>query len=201
MRRMLPVLIVVVAAGIAGGYWWYTHHTGASRVAARSASAMKHLQVSATSSLGAAIASQIAAQAPAIKGDETQAQMMQNPFVQQLRTSFNNYLAGTTTGLLPSAYATSTLRGLPCGIETFPQNYYRSKFFLLDAKNSAYGGLTADIVFVDRPDTIFWTWVVKQPNGSYALRGICKNGPAADQQANFTATVRRGLAKDTVPTL
>ena len=71
------------------------------------------------------------------------------------------------------------------------KSYYESKFLLYGAVDNDYGGVQAYIVFIDKPDTIFWAWVYRLGgDGGYSLRGFCKTGPPDESKKEFTETMK-----------
>lgn len=84
-----------------------------------------------------------------------------------------------------------------CGLESFDKIYYKSKFIIYAAADNEFGGVQANIVFVDKPDTVFWTWVYRLGgDGEYSLRGFCKNGPSEEKKTEFKDYID-GIIKDT----
>ena len=78
-----------------------------------------------------------------------------------------------------------------CGLSDADRGYYKSKFILYQVANNDYGGVQAYIVFVDKPDTIFWAWVYRLGgDGEYSLRGFCKAGPPDELKEEFTKTMK-----------
>ncbi|MCX6756564.1 MAG: hypothetical protein NTW35_00185, partial [Candidatus Nomurabacteria bacterium] len=60
---------------------------------------------------------------------------------------------------------------LKCGLNNFDKSYYKSKFLILSASDNDYGGVQAYIIFVDKPDKIFWAWVYNESS----LRVFCED--------------------------
>ena len=78
-----------------------------------------------------------------------------------------------------------------CGLGIVDKSYYESKFLLYGAADNDYGGVQAYIVFIDKPDTIFWAWVYRLGgDGEYSLRGFCKTGPPDESKKEFTETMK-----------
>ena len=132
---------------------------------------------------------------PRIGKSPTETEIHDSPYIQHIRLALNAYSNGTNTGIeMPALDATS---GIDCGLNNFDKTYYKSKFIVYDASDNDYGGVQADIVFIDKPDTIFWTWVYRLGgDGEYSLRGFCKNGPSEDQKIEFKRYID-GMIKDT----
>ena len=59
------------------------------------------------------------------------------------------------------------------------------------------GGRATNIVFIDKPDTIFWAWVYQygNENGDYVLRGFCDAGLKEESKAIFPDTIK-AMVKD-----
>lgn len=128
---------------------------------------------------------------PRIRGDETAQEIYSNPYIKHIRTALNGYLDGSNTGA-EEAVALDESKSDECGLDAFDKSYYRSKFLIFDAKDNDYGGVQTWIVFVDKPDTLFWAWVYKLGgDGSYSLRGFCKAGPPDDKKEKFVGEVKK----------
>lgn len=131
-----------------------------------------------------------AEQPPRIVGNETEEEIYNNPYIKHIRTALNGYLDGSNTGA-EEAMALDENKSDECGLDSFDKSYYRSKFFLYDVSDNDYGGVQAYIVFVDKPDTIFWAWVYRLGgDGEYSLRGFCKAGPPDESRDKFIQTMR-----------
>lgn len=131
-----------------------------------------------------------AEQPPRIAGNETEEEIYNNPYIKHIRTALNGYLDGSNTGA-EEAIALDENKSDECGLDSFDKSYYQSKFFLYDVSDNDYGGVQAYIVFVDKPDTIFWAWVYRLGgDGEYSLRGFCKAGPPDESKDKFIQTMR-----------
>ena len=126
----------------------------------------------------------------------TEKEIYQDPYIKHLRLALNNYLKGSNEGIEDEAVTAATWQvGEECGLANFDKAYYKSKFFIYSTEAGKYGGRVADIVFVDKPDTLFETLIYQYGTGEYVLRYFCKNGPPEDQQADFTKLMQ-GLGKE-----
>lgn len=117
-----------------------------------------------------------------------------NPYVKHIRVALNGYLAGTNNGVEEGALDAG--ESTPeCGLNTFDKSYYKSKFIVYDVGDNDYGGVQTNIVFVDKPDTIFWAWTYRYAGDEdeYVLRGFCKNGPPNGSKEKFLEMIRAFL--------
>ena len=133
---------------------------------------------------------------PGIAENPTEEGIYTNPFVMHIRTAFKNYLAGSTDGV--EDWKANTAGEQTCGLGSFDKALYKNKFVVLNAYKNDYGGVQADIVFVDKPDALFWAWVYQYGNesGEYTLRAFCENGPRDDKKAEFSKMMRDLLQGD-----
>jgi hypothetical protein len=132
-----------------------------------------------------------AEQPPRITGNETVEEIYNNPYIKHIRTALNGYLDGSNTGAEEVVAVTEAHSSDRCGLYVVDKSYYESKFFLYDATDNEYGGVQAYIVFVDKPDTLFWTWVYRLGgNGEYSLRGFCKSGPSEEKKERFLQVMK-----------
>lgn len=124
----------------------------------------------------------------------TEEQVYKNPFIRHIRVAFDSYFKGLDTGI--GKEAIEGLSDMPnCGMNKFDKSYYKSKFIVWDSEPSIYGGMVVDIVFIDKLDTIFWTWVYQYDNGDYALMALCENGPKAELKDEFVE-IMKAMIKD-----
>ena len=138
---------------------------------------------------------------PRITGDETEEDIYKNPYITHIRTALNGYLDGSNNGAEEAvALDNASASSADCGLGRFDKSYYKSKFFVYDVSDSEYGGVQAWIVFIDKPDTIFWTWVYQlaNKNRDYSLRGFCKSGPPINRAAEFTTKMNMHIKSDGV---
>lgn len=135
---------------------------------------------------------------------ESYYKIYQNPFVIAIRTALNNYLKGNYKDLgfdqseIDSVVKTSTTDGILGGLDSFDKSYYQSKFIVVEAENSAAGGQIITIMFQDKQDKLFVTWVYnenwvdKLAVGKYVLREFMErkvfNGKSAE-------TIRKELKR------
>lgn len=125
-------------------------------------------------------------------------QIYKNPFVTHIRVALDSYLKGTNQGMdfpevVINAHNENRVPG--CGLSKFSKDYYQGKFIVLDSDTNELGGRQTDIVFIDKPDKIFWTWVYPLGDGSYSLRGFCENGPSDEIKADFPEMIQK-MIKD-----
>ena len=125
----------------------------------------------------------------------TEAEIYASPYIKHIRVALNGYLDGSNIGVEdPTPY---TAGDMNCGLDNFDKSYYKSKFIVLGASDGDYGGVQATIVFVNKPDTIFWAWVYRLGgDGEYVLRAFCRSGPSDAERAKFEIYIN-GAIKDT----
>ena len=126
-----------------------------------------------------------------ITGNETLEELYNNPYIKHIRTALNGYLDGSNIGT-EDAIALSENGWDKLGFSNFDRSYYQSKFFIYSAADNDYGGVQVYIVFVDKPDTIFWVWVYQLggDGSEYSLRGFCETGPPEEKRTEFTKIMR-----------
>lgn len=125
-----------------------------------------------------------AEQPPRIGTSPTEEEIYNSPYIKHIRLALDGYLNGSNFGVEDAALVKTN--EVNCGLESFDKAYYKGKFIIYDASDNDYGGVQADIVFLDKPDTLFWTWVYRLGgDGEYSLRGFCKNGPSEEKKAKF----------------
>lgn len=118
----------------------------------------------------------------------TEEQAYQNSFIRHIRIFLDGYLRGDNEGIEEDAISGKLMKGSEqCGLANFDRNLYKSKFFLFSAEPGMLGGWVADIVFVDKPDTLFFAWIYGHPEvgDPYLFRAFCKSGPPVDKQDDF----------------
>lgn len=132
---------------------------------------------------------------PSRMGDSpTEDEIYNSPFVKHIRVALNGYLDGSNKGIDDPDYTSNGSDEMPnCGLNKFDKSYYQSKFIIYGAGDNDYGGIQANIVFVNKPDTIFWAWVYKLGGGDYTLRGFCSNGPTEENRADFTDYIQKAI--------
>lgn len=126
-----------------------------------------------------------------VDGELTEQEVYQDPYIKHLRLALDEYLSGSRRGIEDEAVEAATWQSEEeCGLARFDKAYYRSKFFIYSTEAGKYGGRIADIVFVDKPDTLFEALIYRYDTGEYVLRYFCKAGPAAESQDDFTELMR-----------
>ena len=130
-----------------------------------------------------------------IGNSPTMAEINSSPYIKHIRPALNGYLDGSNAGAEEAAMDITS--DSSCGLGNFDRSYYQSKFVILEAEDNDYGGVQAYIVFVNKPDSIFWAWVYQLggDGGEYVLRAFCKSGPPDDQKTSFTDYID-GIIKD-----
>lgn len=135
-------------------------------------------------------------QPPRIVGSPSDEEIYNNPYIKHIRTALNGYLDGTNNGIENGVIEPPD--DMPdCGLNTLDKSYYKSKFIVFGADDGEYGGVQADIVFIDKPDAIFWAWVYRYAgdNDEYVLRGFCKNGPKEEFEEKFSEMMKEIIKK------
>jgi len=72
-----------------------------------------------------------------------------------LRNVLNGYLDGTYVGIDGGSENISAVEQL----DSYNKDYYKSKFIVVHIVNSVGGGKIIDILFQDKPDKVFKTWI------------------------------------------
>jgi hypothetical protein len=130
---------------------------------------------------------------PTIMGKTpTQEEIFNSPHIKQIRIALNSYLDGTNTGLEDSAINFPDDK-IKCGLNNFNKTYYQSKFIVLAASDNDYGGIMANIVFVDKPDIIFGVWVYGI-SGEQRLRTFCEKPITSQDETDYTNEVIKNSA-------
>jgi hypothetical protein len=134
-----------------------------------------------------------AEQPPRIGKEPTSEEIYNSPHIKHIRVALDGYLDDTNTGVEEGALD-ATADELSCGLNSFSKTYYQSKFAILDAYDNDYGGVQAYIVFIDKPDTVFWTWVYRlgswdDEDGEYVLRALCEKPPLEEDRDIFKAYI------------
>lgn len=123
---------------------------------------------------------------PRISEDPTEEEIYNNDYVKHIRVGLNGYLDGTNTGVEEFSIEESSLdNGTRCGLNSFDKSYYQSKFIVVNALNNDYGGVQGNILFIDKPDTLFGFWVYELGGGEYTLRGFCEKKVPAEEKSEL----------------
>jgi hypothetical protein len=89
-----------------------------------------------------------------------------DPYVVQVRTEIDAFNAGRK----PEMPSRIDLRLSDLNLY---KEYLKSKFVLLEVNNAAtMGGKDMFIVFVDKPDKVFYAWVYQNADGKYEMRAF-----------------------------
>ena len=78
----------------------------------------------------------------------------------------------------------ATSEDMKCGFNNFNKTYYQSKFVILDAYDNDYGGVQAYIIFVDKPDTVFFVWIYGIV-GEQRLRAFCEKPITSQDETDY----------------
>ena len=98
----------------------------------------------------------------------------QNPMVIYVRTALNAYLQGDPQKTIPDiAKVKSEDEKYTYGLDSFDKKYYQSKFVvILKDDNTLGGGNYFTIMFQDKPDKFFTTWIYQLADKTYEMRGF-----------------------------
>lgn len=124
---------------------------------------------------------------PRIGNTPTDEEIFNSPHIKQIRLALNGYLDGTNIGLEESALD-ATSGDMKCGLNNFNKTYYQSKFVVLNAMDNDYGGVSAYIAFVDKPDTVFFVWIYGA-TGEQRLRSFCEKPITTKEEADVVNDV------------
>lgn len=122
---------------------------------------------------------------PRISDNPTEEEVYNNEYIKHIRVALDDYLAGKTDTADEAREEMELSADSKCGLGIFDKTYYQSKFIVISAEDNDYGGVQADIFFIDHPDKLFWVWVYKLGDGEYSLRAFCEDGPAEGMEVEF----------------
>lgn len=180
-RNLIPVALIL-CAGIAA----FTFYGFRSQSVSPADSAVSTEEIMET-------IKQSESQRPAgISNSPTEDEIYSNPYILHIRTALNGYLDGTNNGI-EAGEMNAIVKEDNCGLDGFNRSYYKSKFIVASAEKSDYGGVQAHIVFIDKPDTMFWAWVYKYVGGEYVLRAFCTDEIRPELQEEFPKTVQKWI--------
>lgn len=111
-------------------------------------------------------------------------QTYKDPFVVHVRTSLDNYLAGSNEGLSPVVIDGMAVgeNADKYGLANFSKEYYKSDFLIYWVDNEAIaGGKNYTVFFKDKPDKMFTFWVYDLAGGGYELRGMWDAGSSEEE--------------------
>ena len=125
-------------------------------------------------------------------------QIYENPYVIHIRTAIDGYLDGTNEGIHSPAVVVESKQekdGSLSGLDSF-KDYIEGKFIVLAINDGAMGGKIINIMFQDKPDKIFWTWVYKEVPENYDLRGFKENLNFSPDQIETTQILFKNYLED-----
>jgi hypothetical protein len=127
----------------------------------------------------------------------TEEEIYNNPFVKHIRAALNGYLNGSNEGieddLVINGFNDSSGNDLNCGLAKFDKSYYKSKFIVWSSEPGKFGGIITNLVFTEKPDTVFEAMVYQYADGEYVLRYFCERGPKEEFRAKFPDMIRAML--------
>jgi hypothetical protein len=109
---------------------------------------------------------------PIIGRSPTKEEIFNSPYIRQIRIALNGYSDGSNTGIDELILEDKDSKDSLFNID---KSYIKSKFLVIDASDSDYGGVIAHIVFIDKPDMVFFTWIYKTDENTYSVRNLTKN--------------------------
>lgn len=143
-----------------------------------------------------------AKQPPRIGKTPTYDQIYESPYIQHIRTALKGYLDGTNNGVEESALTNESSGDMNCGLKNFDKDIYKGKFVVVKALDNDYGGVQADIVFINNPKIVFWVWIYQYgtwdsetKTGEYVLRAFCEE----DVKDEYKPTIQKimdGMMED-----
>jgi hypothetical protein len=124
----------------------------------------------------------------------TEAEIYSSPHIKRIRLALDSYLNGSNDGVEEDALDKNFSSGsLLCGLDRFDKSYYSSKFVILSASDNDYGGVQAYIIFIDKPDKIFWVWVYNDSS----LRTICEDTEKINLIDDVKVMIKEGKYSNT----
>lgn len=84
-----------------------------------------------------------------------------------------------------------------CGLDAFSKDYFKSKFYLFSIADSPVGGKMVSVLFADKPDKVFTSWVYPLEGGKYEVRNFCEDNTYTPEQLikQFLVPLKSYLAK------
>jgi hypothetical protein len=105
----------------------------------------------------------------------------ERPEVKYLRTAFDSYLNGK------GSYDEAAL------LSKWDKRYFGSKFIVTSINHGALGGTWIDIIFQQKPDAVFSTWVYGSPESAYQLRAFKSRGLSQQRMLEIQGDFRQFL--------
>jgi len=125
---------------------------------------------------------------PRISENPTEEEIYNSEYVKHIRVALNGYLNGDISEA-DKPLSEIVDGGNKCGLDSFDKSYYTSKFIVIGASDSDYGGVQANLFFIDKPNTLFWVWIYKvvgkDQEDEYQMRAFCEDGPAPEEKTQF----------------
>lgn len=145
-------------------------------------------------------------QPPRIGKTPSDTEIYNSKYIKHIRLALNGYLDDSNNGIEEEAILTESVDGMECGLNNFDKAYFKSKFVILNASDANYGGVQANIVFIDKPDAIFWVWIynlgefeTRETHPNFVLRTFCKVGPDDKLKASFPDIIKTRLKNGDFP--
>jgi len=115
--------------------------------------------------------------------------LYENPYVLHLREILDVYLDGDldeeSEGIGdPKLVIEEGERkdGSSSGLDSFNEDYYKSKFIVILMVAGKEGGKIITVIFQDKQDKLFDAWVYQTEEGEYEVRGFWENTGLSDEQ-------------------
>jgi hypothetical protein len=120
--------------------------------------------------------------------DSGYARICENPYVNSIRSSLNTYIG-------EKEYRDSLRRDGKSVARLFQndsvyEQYYLSPFVVFKTWTGPFGGIFADIVFVNNPESIFRVWVYKIDINEYQLRSIDRVKASSSEKVTILKNLR-----------
>ncbi|MEI6280966.1 MAG: hypothetical protein WCP17_03145 [bacterium] len=178
-KRKIWIVIILITSFILGAFYFFSH---------------KDKEMSAEQMVEY-IKEMEAKQPPRIGKTPTFDQIYESPYIHHIRVALNGYLDGTNKGVEGSAFTNETDIDMKCGLKNFDKDIYKGKFVVVKALDNDYGGIQADIVFVDNPKTVFWVWIYQYGTWvdsdtkarEYVMRAFCEE----DIKDEYKSTIQK----------
>lgn len=123
-----------------------------------------------------------------ISENPTEEEIYNSEYIKHIRVALNGYLDGNISEA-DKPLSEIVDGGNKCGLDSFDKSYYTSKFIVVSARDSDYGGVQANLFFIEKPDTLFWVWIYKvvgeDQQDEYQMRAFCEDGPAPEEKTQF----------------
>lgn len=113
-----------------------------------------------------------------------------------LRNVIDTYKNGGEVALKEVVVNSNDRAGYKCGFDSFDKDYFKSKFFVVAVEGHLGGGDSVTIIFLNKPDRAFSSWLYPMSKDNWELRSFCENSklPAKDINDQFLIPLQSYLA-------